>query len=105
MSVEDLMKMKPRDLQVWIATKIEQITDKELPKVVKRLDDGAKRFEDHEGRLIQLETERDTKEKLGINGWGSKKKTAAFGTGAAAVLVVIVNSVYQLGLHAGWWGG
>ena len=105
MGVEDLKKLKAGELRVYIATKLDQITDRELPAIGKRLDAGEKRFRDHEARLTQLEVERNTKEKLGINGWSSRKKTALIGTGGAAIIVLIVNAVYQLGLYASWWGG
>lgn len=103
MGVEDLLKMKPRELQILIATKVEQVCDKDLPEIKRQLAAGEVRFDDHEGRIRDIETEKKVKMSYGLNGIGSRKKIALVVGGGGSLLTTIAFLVLSAGRVLGWW--
>ena len=103
MAIEDLMKMEPRELAIYTATKVYQIYEEELPEIKKRLESGDGRFDNHEGRLLVIETEKKVKANYGLNGLSVKKKAVLVVGGGGGVLTTVVVILMSAGKVLGWW--
>ena len=103
MGVEDLLKMKPRELQIFVATKVMQIHEEELPDIKKRLESGDEQLANHDGRLRYIEITNSVKREYGLNGIGTKKKVAIAIGGGGSLTATVVAAIAAFGRVLGWW--